>query len=405
MRMRLWVWIAILGLAGANSLYGASPDIQWLGVLWTKGAVSVGDARVSSGATVLPGDVITTSAGASAWLRFRSPASTLLMADTQVTLLASNSTASLLLQRGTVIVDEQVVDPIRVAVPGGFVLVKGDATTGAECEMATVANGATVSVKRGVAEVHDAQGAPVVLHPGQSTRVEAGPEGNEPVAGKINRVMPQGVIQRVGQTQELPLQMNQAINWNDLVRTLEAGRAQIALVDGSTLNVGARSEIRILKHDPQAQQTEIEMTMGRIEAHVQKITAPGGKFQLHTKSAVIGTIDTAFVADSDDKGTTVCGVDGLTLVGSSDPNITKTVKLHKGECTHVPVGGPPSDPVLSPTEMAGLLSQTAIREASAGLFGVSTHTLLLGTVIAAGTAALITGIVLATSGSSSPTSP
>jgi ferric-dicitrate binding protein FerR (iron transport regulator) len=406
MKIRLWIGLATFVLAAANILQGAGPDAQWLGVLWTKGPVSVGDTKVSSGTTVLPGDVITTASGASAWVRFRSPASTVLMSDTQVTLLASNSTANLSLQRGTVVVNDQVADPVRVAVPGGFVLVKGAPGSAAECEMAAVAGGATVSVKQGSAEIHDSVGGPVVLYPGQSAHVEAGPEGTEPVAGKINRVIPQGVIQRVGQTQELPLQLNQAVDWNDLVRTLEAGRAQIGLVDGSTLNVGARSQIRILKHDPQAQQTEIEMTMGKIQANVQKITAPGGKFQLHTKSAVIGTIDTAFVAEITDAGTRICGVDGITLVGSSDPNIAKTVRLHKNECTFVPNGGAPTDPVLSPTEVAQLLNATNVPAASAGLLaGVSTNTLLLGVGIAAGAAALITGIVLATGGTTSPTTP
>ena len=47
------------------------------------------------------------------------------------------------------------------------------------------------------------------------------------------------------------------------------------LLDGSTLNVGARSEIRILKHDPRAQQTEIDLILGRVQANVQKITSPG----------------------------------------------------------------------------------------------------------------------------------
>ena len=254
---------------------GAGPDTQWLGVLWTKGGVSVGNARVSSGTTVLPGDVITTAQGASAWIRFRSPASTILMADTQVALLASDSVPSFLLRRGTVVVDEKVVDPVQIAVPGGFVLVKGDPQTGAECEMASLDNGATVSVKRGLAEIHG-QGAPVILHAGQSARVEASPEGGQPVAGKINKVIPQGEIQREGVPQELPLQLNQVVNWNDLVRTLQTGRAQITLLDGSTLNVGARSEIRVLKHDPQTQQTQIELAMGKLQANVQKITAPGG---------------------------------------------------------------------------------------------------------------------------------
>ena len=154
MKKALWVLTAILLVAGTNAVKGAGPDTQWLGVLWTKGAVSVGNAKVSSGTTVLPGDVITTSPGASAWIRFRSPASTILMADTEVTLLASNSVPSFLLRRGTVVVDENAVDPVQVAVPGGFVLVKGDPQSGAECEMASLDNGAKVSVKRGLAEIH-----------------------------------------------------------------------------------------------------------------------------------------------------------------------------------------------------------------------------------------------------------
>ena len=147
----------------------------------------------------------------------------------------------------------------------------------------------------------------MILHPGQTGRIQADQEGGQPVAGKVNGVIPQGVIQRQGQVQE-NIQLNQVVNWNDLVRTLQQGRAQIMLVDRSTLNIGARSEIRVVKHDPQAQQTSIELTLGEVQANVSKITAPGGKFQLRTKSAVIGTIDTAFVAETDGQGTEVCGV-------------------------------------------------------------------------------------------------
>ncbi len=410
MKKALWVLTAILLVAGTNAVKGAGPDIQWLGVLWTKGAVSVGNAKVSSGTTVLPGDVITTSPGASAWIRFRSPASTILMADTEVTLLASNSVPSFLLRRGTVVVDENAVDPVQIAVPGGFVLVKGDPQSGAECEMASLDNGAKVTVKRGLAEIHG-QGAPVILHPGQSGRVEASPEGGQPVAGRVNKVIPQGQIQREGQPQELPLQLNQVIDWNDLVRTLQTGRAQITLLDGSTLNVGARSEIKILKHDPQAQQTQIELAMGKLQANVQKITAPGGKFELRTKSAVIGTIDTSFVAETDGNQTRVCGVEGTTLVQSSDPNITKSVRLHKNECTIILPGGAPTDPVLNPSEVASMLSQTNIVGAAAAgagglaVGGTSIPWVWVGIGGAAVLAGAVTGIVLATSGTTTPTAP
>jgi len=410
MKKALWVFITILLVAGANAVHGAGPDTQWLGVLWTKGGVSVGNARVSSGTTVLPGDVITTSPGASAWIRFRSPASTILLADTEVTLLASDSAPSFLLRRGTVVVDEKAAAPVQIAVPGGFVLVKGDPQTGAECEIASLDNGATVSVKRGLAEMHG-QGAPVILNSGQSGRVEANPQGGQPIAGRINKVIPQGQIHREGTPQELPLALNQVINWNDLVRTLQTGRAQILLLDGSTLNVGARSEIKVIKHDPQAQQTQLELTVGKVEANVQKITAPGGKFELRTKSAVIGTIDTSFAAESDGNQTRVCGVQGTTLVQSSDPNITKSVKLHKNECTIILFGGAPADPVFDPAQVASMLGQTnVVGAATAGagglaVGGTSIPWVWVGVGAAAALGGAVTGIVLATTGSTTPTIP
>ncbi|MGO8818068.1 MAG: FecR domain-containing protein [Terriglobia bacterium] len=399
MKTRLWVLIATLVLGSAGVVQAASPDTPWLGVLWTKGGVSVGDASVSSGMTVVPGDVITTSNGASAWLRFRSPASTFLQANTQVTMLGSDSGPSLLLRRGTVVINENVAQPFQVSVAGGYVMVEGDPKTGAECELASLGNDATISVTRGMAEIHGA-GAPMILHPGQTGRIQADQEGGQPVAGKVNRVIPQGVIQRQGQVQELPLQLNQVVNWNDLVRTLQQGRAQIMLVDGSTLNIGARSEIRVVKHDPQAQQTSIELTLGEVQANVSKITAPGGKFQLRTKSAVIGTIDTAFVAETDGQGTKVCGVSGTTLVGSSDPNITATVTLKKGECTFVPYGGAPTTPVMDPSLMASLLGQTAIAAPGGALLAGNTVWYIVG---AAAVAGLVTGIVLATTGTTTAT--
>jgi ferric-dicitrate binding protein FerR (iron transport regulator) len=392
------MFVAIFLLAGTHTLMSEGLDDPWLGILWTKGGVSVGGASVSSGTTVLPGDVITTSAGASAWVRFRSPASTILLTETQVVLLASDSAPSFMLRRGTVVVDEKVVDPVQVAVPGGYVLVEGDPRTGAECEMVAVHNSVTVSVKRGLAEIHSL-GEPVILHAGQSAQVASGKQGDPQVAGHINRVIPQGKIQRQGQAQELPLTLHEVVNWNDLVRTLQMGRAQIVLVDGSTLNVGARSEIRILKHVPEKQQTEIELTSGQVQANVRKITTPGGKFELHTKSAVIGTVDTSYVAVTDDKSTKVCGVKGTTAVKSSDPNIHKTVKLHKNECTIVWFGLPPADPVLAPAEAASMLGQTAV---AGGLGPAAIAGIAAG---AGGVGGGIAAVVLASPGATTPTTP
>jgi hypothetical protein len=106
--------------------------------------------------------------------------------------------------------------------------------------------------------------------------------------------------------------------------------------------------------------------------------------------------------DTDEHQTRVCGVDGTTTVKSSDPNVPKTVQLKKGECTVILFGGAPSDPVLAPGEMAGLLSATNIAT-GAGLGAAGTVGLAAG--LAAGAGAAIAGVVLATAGSTSPTAP
>lgn len=410
MKRPVGVLTTVVLLAGATLLLGASPEGQWLGVLWTKGGVTVGNAQVSSGTTIMPGDVITTSEQASAWVRFRSPASTVLAPNTQVMMLSSDAAPSLILRRGKMVVEDKTADPVQVAVRGGFVLVQGDAQGPAECEMASLENAATVSVKSGLAEIHG-EGAPVLLRPGQSARLGADPQSAEQVAGRINKEIPQGTVDRVGHPQPLPLTLNQVIDWNDLVRTMERGRAQITLLDGSTLNVGARSELRIIRHEPEKQQTELQLTMGKLQANVQKITTPGGKFELRSSSAVIGTVDTAFVSQVDGDKTTICGVDGTTSVRSSDPNISKVVYLKKGECTVVILGQAPTDPVLNLAEMTSLLDQTSLAAAAAVSAGVSGGGSAIpwtwvGVGAGALAAAAVVGVVLASGGSSvSPTTP
>ncbi len=117
----------------------------------------------------------------------------------------------------------------------------------------------------------------------QSGAAVGGPE-----AGKVTKEVPRGTVQREGK--ELPLELSSPVDWNDIVRTQDKGRLQITLTDGSLLSVGSRSEMTIVKHDAQAQQTEIELTTGTVKAEVQKVTKDGGHFTIKTKTAVIGVI-------------------------------------------------------------------------------------------------------------------
>lgn len=209
-------------------------------------------------------------------------------------------------------------------------------------------------------------------------------------AGKVAQVVPAGFIVHGAATTEA--KPADPLAWNDILRTNDHGRMRIALDDGSMLSVGAKSELRIVKHDTTSNQTLIEMLYGKARANVVPIKRTGGSFQVRTPTAVIGVLGTTVeietvgssttltgevienlpasrqnIADlaqlapgaipsktDPDKptiadfapvdGTIVYGLERITGVRSIDPDIIKTVFLLPGQYTFVRRGMPPTDP-------------------------------------------------------------
>jgi hypothetical protein len=179
-------------------------------------------------------------------------------------------------------------------------------------------------------------------------RLEAGaPQGGGQPAGKVAAEIPRGVIQRVGQTAETPLNLSDAVNWNDVVRTLDRGRVRIELLDGSTMNVGARSMMRVVKHDPQSQQTEIELTLGRMRSEVVKLTKPDAKYEVRTQTAVIGVVGTVHEIRATPDSTYLWCIIGLCTARNLNPLIQGVVNLTGGQFSLIPRNGPPSAPAAS----------------------------------------------------------
>jgi hypothetical protein len=111
-------------------------------------------------------------------------------------------------------------------------------------------------------------------------------------AGSVARVHPAGFITHGPATKQA--QVSDPLAWADIVRTDADGRMAIALTDGSALTLGAKSEMRIVKHDPASQQSTMELLYGRMRARVTAVTQKGGGFQVHTPTAVIGVIGSGF---------------------------------------------------------------------------------------------------------------
>ncbi|HEV7514001.1 MAG TPA: FecR family protein [Candidatus Acidoferrum sp.] len=140
----------------------------------------------------------------------------------------------------------------------------------------------------------------------------AAPQASNSRAGEVARVIPAVSIARGSKT--LTASAKSAVDWQDLVNTQINGRARIALDDGSVLNVGSQSSVHVVKHDAGAQQTELELTYGKLRSQAQKIAKPDGKFEVHTPAGVAGVVGTDFYVSYGNSTMNVIVFEGLVRV-------------------------------------------------------------------------------------------
>jgi uncharacterized protein YkwD len=133
------------------------------------------------------------------------------------------------------------------------------------------------------------------------------PVGDQP-AGEVKALIPDAT------RNAKPVAVKDALQWNDLLKTLAKGRLRAGLADGSILSVGANSELKVVQHDASSQQTVVEMNYGKLRNQVVKITQPGGKYEVKTPNVVAGVIGTDFYIAYENKRTTVICYEGKVLV-------------------------------------------------------------------------------------------
>lgn len=111
-------------------------------------------------------------------------------------------------------------------------------------------------------------------------------------AGEVSRMIPQ--VKIVRGTQQMTGAVNSPVDWGDSINTQRNGRARITLFDGSVLNVGSDSSLKITQYNPTGQQSQMDLAYGRLRSKVAKITQPEGKFEVHTPVGVAGVVGTDF---------------------------------------------------------------------------------------------------------------
>ncbi|MBI4461424.1 MAG: choice-of-anchor D domain-containing protein, partial [Acidobacteria bacterium] len=159
-------------------------------------------------------------------------------------------------------------------------------------------------------------------------------------AGTITALIPKDYIQRGRSSFEA--QKGADVLWLDTVRTEQGGRVRVTLTDGSILNVGSSSQLKIIKQDAASEQSQLELIYGKVRADVVKRTRPDGEFKIRTGQAVAGVIGTGEYLNATPTETTVLAINGAVAVTSNNPTIAGTVILFPGEITTVQTNRPPA---------------------------------------------------------------
>jgi hypothetical protein len=218
-------------------------------------------------------------------------------------------------------------------------------------------------------------------------------------AGEVSRVIPAVSIARGSKS--LSASAKTVVDWQDVMNTQANARARLSLDDGSVLNVGSSSSVRVTKHDAGAQQTDLEISLGKMRSQAQKITQPNGKFEVHTPAGVAGVVGTDFYTSYENNVMTVIVFEG----------VVKVCNL-AGECVMVKAGqmstlrnGDNSAPAVTQAALSTLTDAIAATNLE-GPSGVQqVHHISKGTAIALGIIAIVPAVVIpvvATRGSSTP---
>jgi hypothetical protein len=221
--------------------------------------------------------------------------------------------------------------------------------------------------------------------------IYAAPQAAGQRAGEVSRVIPAVSIARGSKT--LTAAAKTAVDWQDLVNTQASARARIALDDGSVLNVGSESSIRVVKHDAGAQQTNLEVAYGKLRSQAQKIAQPGGKFEVRTPAGVAGVVGTDFYVAYLNDVMSVVVFEGVVKVC----NLAGVcVEVTGGQTTTVRNGdsaGPAAPMAAAPSLMTEAANNTDVGGLSAPSAQVAHH-ISKGTAIAIGILTVIPAVVV-----------
>lgn len=208
-------------------------------------------------------------------------------------------------------------------------------------------------------------------------------------AGQISRLIPTVNLQHGSRVQLAAA--GAKVLWGDLVTTDHGGRARITLDDGSILNVGSESQMRIVQHDAASQRTQVQLAYGRLRASAVRLARAGSSFEVRTPTAVAGVVGTDFVMEFVNELSSIhvyegsvnfCNLGGQCItIGAGFSSI---VRGNQSPTQPTPTAPSVSTESVQNTSVGGTGGGAGAGGAAAGAAaGVSHSALIIGTVIAA----------------------
>jgi len=333
---------------------------QPLGRILYAHATSVRGVAVPKSETILSGDVVATSDDGSALVELNSGARLKITENSSVRFLGNGRKVQAQLLAGAV-VSESAGEPTLVVTALKFQFEPSQEESSRYAVALSKEQETVVGAMKGdlLVRTPDSTGS-YILTEGEYAAIPASSAdvpmeekaGGEPASagqvGTVRSAFPEEVIQREGQGAEIPLKVKDAVYREDVIRALKFGQVRIVLLDGSFLNVCADSVMRVTKHDPQKQQTQVELRQGLMRAEVVKLTKLGASFQVQTQTAIIGVVGSVLFVHASSDHTQVCSIEGVSWVHNINPAIVGQVTLQPGQCTTVPPGLPPTPPAQTP---------------------------------------------------------
>lgn len=362
------VWILFASVLGCQLLFSSAAQPageQQLGRILYSNATTLRGVAVPKSEIILSGDVLSTFDNGNAIVELMSGAKLRITGNTSVRFLGIGDKVQADLLAGAV-VSESVGKPRLVVTTSNYHFTPSQEgncrfAVGLSKQRDTVAGAMQGNL---LVMTADSLGRYILPEgeyaaiPASSIGVPAqektgGEPNSEVPAGVVREAIPEEVVQRHGAA-EVPLKLRDSVNPGDIIRTLKNGRVRIELLDGSFLNLGVRSVMRIVNQDAAAQLTQLELTQGDLRAEVARFTRPDASFEIRTMTATISVAGNGVRVNALTNLTEVYCAEGACSVRNIDPAIPGQVTLHGGESTTVPGGLSPTAPVqTSPTQWQG----------------------------------------------------